>query len=144
MSGPAPAVPPTRVRLDSYLWAARFFKTRSMAKAAVIGGKVRCNGARAKPAKTIAAGDELTVARGEVEQTVVVTAVAERRGNAAAAAGLYAETPASVARREASRAERRQRWAALQPPPVRPDKRGRRQLRAVKQRRAAPGRRSAR
>lgn len=128
-----PAEPPARVRLDSYLWAARFYKTRSLAKAAVLAGKVRCNGARAKPAKPIAAGDELAVAGGDMVRTVVVTATAERRGSAVAAAKLYAETPGSVARREASRAERQRRRTGMQPPPGRPDKRGRRRLRTVKE-----------
>ena len=129
----APAVAPARVRLDSYLWAARFFKTRSLAKAAVVGGKVRCNGAGAKPAKPVGVGDEVTVARGEVVQTVVITAVAERRGSAAAAATLYLETAASVASREASRAERARRRSGMRPPASRPDKRGRRRLRTVKE-----------
>ena len=129
----APAVAPARVRLDSYLWAARFFKTRSLAKAAVVGGKVRCNGVGAKPAKAVGIGDEVTVARGDVVQTVVITAVAERRGSAAAAAALYAETAASVAGREASRAERARRRSGMRPPAGRPDKRGRRRLRTVKE-----------
>lgn len=128
-----PAVAPARVRLDSYLWAARFFKTRSLAKAAVVGGKVRCNGVGAKPAKAVGIGDEVTVARGDVVLTVVITAVAERRGSAAAAAALYAETAASVASREASRAERAERRRGMRPPTSRPDKRGRRRLRTVKE-----------
>ena len=85
-----------RVRLDKWLWAARFYKTRSLAKTAVDGGKVHLNGARAKPAKEIVPGDRLTVTRGEVEQTVTVVNVAERRGGAAIAATLYEETPESV------------------------------------------------
>lgn len=133
MTAPTPAVAAARVRLDSYLWAARFFKTRSLAKAAVLGGKVRCNGVGTKPAKAVGIGDEVTVARGDEVLTVVVTAVAERRGSAAAAAALYAETSASAAGREASRAERAQRRTGMRPPPSRPDKRGRRRLRTVKE-----------
>lgn len=129
----APAADATeRVRLDCWLWAARFYKTRTLAKAAVTGGKVHCNGVRVKPAKPVASGDELTVTRGEVVQTVLVTAVSARRRGAKEAATLYAETPSSVARRDAIRAQRRHERAGMTLPARRPDKRERRRLRQVR------------
>ncbi len=121
-----------RVRLDKWLWAARFFKTRSLAKTAIDGGKVHLNGARTKAAKEVGVGDRLEITRGDTQQTVAVTAVAERRGSATIAATLYAETPESVARREAIRAERRLQRDGLIAPKRRPDKHERRRLREVK------------
>ena len=131
----APTAAAGRVRLDKWLWAARFYKTRSLAKAAVEGGKVHLNGARAKAAKEVVAGDRLTITRGDVVQTVVVTGLAERRGSATVAATLYAETAESIDAREAIRAERRMRRAGLSVPKRRPDKRQRQRLRDMK---AAP------
>lgn len=121
-----------RVRLDRWLWAARFYKTRSLAKTAVDGGKVHLNGARTKPAKEIALGDQLTITRGEVEQTVRIMNVAERRGSATIAATLYEETPESVDTREQLRSERRMRAAGLTVPKSRPNKKQRRALRELK------------
>ena len=121
-----------RVRLDKWLWAARFYKTRSLAKTAVGGGKVHLNGSRTKAAKEVVPGDRLTVTRGEVEQTVVVAAVSERRGGASIAATLYEETPESIDNRERRSAERRMRAAGLKVPKSRPNKRQRRALRDLK------------
>ena len=121
-----------RVRLDRWLWAARFYKTRSLAKTAVDGGKVHLNGARTKPAKEVGPGDRLTITRGEVEQTVTVMNVAERRGSATIAARLYEETPESVDTRERLRSERRMRAAGLTVPKSRPNKKQRRALRELK------------
>ena len=121
-----------RVRLDKWLWAARFFKTRSLAKAAIDGGKVHVNGARAKASKEIGRGDRLEITRGDRQQTVVVAAAAERRGSAAVAATLYAETPESVARREAIRAERHLQRVGPGMPKRRPQKHERRRLREMK------------
>ncbi|MYA17759.1 MAG: RNA-binding protein [Gammaproteobacteria bacterium] len=121
-----------RVRLDKWLWAARFYKTRSLAKTAVDGGKVHLNGARTKPAKEVVTGDRLTVTRGIVEQTVIVVGLSARRGSAAVAATLYEETPASVDARERLRAERRMRAAGLTVPKSRPNKKQRRALRELK------------
>ncbi|MDE0421163.1 MAG: S4 domain-containing protein [Gammaproteobacteria bacterium] len=122
----------TRVRLDKWLWAARFYKTRSLAKTAVDGGKVHLNGARTKPAKEVVAGDRLTVTRGIVEQTVIIVGLSARRGSAAVAATLYEETPESVDARERLRAERRMRAAGLTVPKSRPNKKQRRALRDLK------------
>ena len=121
-----------RVRLDRWLWAARFYKTRSLAKTAIDSGKVHLNGTRAKAAKEVGPGDRLEVTRGSVQQTVIVTATADRRGSAAIAATLYEETPESTRRREAIRAERRLQRAGLAMPKHRPGKHDRRRLREMK------------
>ena len=121
-----------RVRLDKWLWAARFYKSRSLAKTAIDGGKVHLNDARVKAAKEVGVGDTLTITRGDAVQTVVVTGVAERRGSATAAATLYNETTESIDARESIRAQRRMERAGLTMPKRRPSKRDRRQLRAVK------------
>ena len=121
-----------RIRLDKWLWAARFYKTRSLAKAAVDGGKVHVNGARVKAAKEAVPGDTLTVTRGEVERTVIVAAVSARRGSASIAATLYDETAESIDKREQHRAERRMLAAGLRVPKTRPNKRQRRALQGLK------------
>jgi len=90
-----------KVRIDKWLWAARFFKTRSLAAQAVDGGKVHCNGNRVKPARAVHAGDELRIRQGPYELIVLVRALSERRGPASEAVLLYEETPASVAARDA-------------------------------------------
>ena len=83
----------TKVRLDRWLWAARFFKTRALAAAAVAGGKVHVNGTRAKPAKQLQVGDALRVRVGPYEWLVTVRGLAERRGSPKTVAGLYEEDP---------------------------------------------------
>jgi ribosome-associated heat shock protein Hsp15 len=99
--------PPTTVRLDKWLWAARFFKTRSQATEAVDGGKVEVNGARVKPAKDVRIGDELRIRLGPYEHLVVVRALGDKRGSATIAQTLYEETPESVAAREKLRESHR-------------------------------------
>jgi ribosome-associated heat shock protein Hsp15 len=89
-----------RVRVDKWLWAARFYKTRSLASEAVAGGKVEVNGERAKPAKLLRPGDEIRCRQGPYEYVLVVRALAERRGPASAAALLYEERPESRTARE--------------------------------------------
>ncbi len=123
---------PRTTRLDRWLWAARFYKTRAQAKNAIDGGKVQCDGARAKPSKEVNLGATLRIRRDADELVVVVTGLSERRGPATAAAELYRETAESVARREAARAERRAVGRGYVPPPSRPDKRSRRRLAAFK------------
>ncbi len=88
------------VRLDKWLWAARFFKARSLATDAVAGGKVEVNGEHAKPAKAIKPGDEIRLRLAPYEHILIVRALAERRGPAAVAQSLYEETPASREARE--------------------------------------------
>src|SRR5881396_1788375 len=95
------------VRIDKWLWAARFFKTRGAATQAVLGGRVHVNGERAKPSKPVGAGDTVEVTKGTMRWTVSVTAVAERRGPASVAATMYAETAESRAAREQQAVERR-------------------------------------
>jgi ribosome-associated heat shock protein Hsp15 len=89
-----------RVRIDKWLWAARFFKTRSLATEAVAGGKVAVNGERAKPAKPVQAGDEVRLRQGPYEYVLLVRGLAERRGPASVAASLYQERAESRAARE--------------------------------------------
>jgi ribosome-associated heat shock protein Hsp15 len=89
-----------RVRLDKWLWAARFFKTRSLATEAVAGGKVEVNGERAKPAKAVKTGDEVRLRLGPYEHVLIVRQLGERRGPASVAQTLYEETQASHDARE--------------------------------------------
>lgn len=96
-----------KLRIDKWLWAARFFKTRSLASQAVEGGRVRLNGERAKPSKEVRPGDRLVVHIGESEWQVAVLALSDRRGPAEQARTLYAEDEASRQRREEQAAERR-------------------------------------
>jgi len=118
-----------RVRLDKWLWAARFYKTRSMATAAISGGHVEVNQGRAKASRSVAIGDCIEIVKGEVRVAVTVTALAERRRSAPEAALLYEETAASRARREAARERRRDAPAApLAVSGGRPTKRDRRRL----------------
>lgn len=95
------------VRLDKWLWAARFFKTRSLATEAVTGGKVEVNGERAKPAKAIKPGDEVRLRLGPYEHILIVRALSDRRGPATAAQALYEETLASREARERLAEQRR-------------------------------------
>jgi len=88
------------VRIDKWLWAARFFKTRSAATESVLGGRVHMNGERVKPAKDVGVGDTVEISIGDRRWVVVVRAVADKRGSAKVAATLYEETPASIAARE--------------------------------------------
>jgi ribosome-associated heat shock protein Hsp15 len=120
------------VRIDRWLWAARFFKTRNLAKQAVEGGKVHLEGQRAKPAKEVRVGQRLTIRRGDTQMTVVVAELSEQRGPAKVAQLLYAETPESVERRESASARRRMERAGLQVPKTRPSKKDRRDLRKLK------------
>jgi ribosome-associated heat shock protein Hsp15 len=90
-----------QIRIDKWLWAARFFKTRSLAAEAVAGGKIEINGDRAKPSRIVRSGDELKVRRGPYEWSVIVKGVAKNRGPASEAQLLYEETEESVRKREA-------------------------------------------
>ena len=127
-SGSPRRAPPPTLRIDRWLWAARFFKTRSTAAAAVSGGKVHLNGQRTKPAKAVRAGDRLDVRRGDDRWEVTVLATAERRGPASVARTLYEELPESVERRLREREARRERHLAAAAGAGRPTKRDRRIL----------------
>jgi len=122
---------PNAVRADIWLWAARFFKTRSLSRQAIDGGRIEVNGAHCKPAKLVRAGDRLRIGRGEERLEVVVCAVSEQRGPASVAVTLYEETPESLAAREAAREQRHLLGHAG--PLRRPDKQARRQLRRLKE-----------
>ena len=98
---------PDETRIDKWLWAARFFKTRSLATEAVSGGKIEINGDGVKPSKTVKAGDRVRIRIGPVEYNVTVKAIGERRGSAPAAQALYDESPESKALREGIAAQRR-------------------------------------
>ena len=116
-------------RVDRWLWAARFFKTRGLAQDAVAGGRVHVNGQRVKPAKALKEGDRIEISRGDERIEVVVQALSGRRGPASQAQALYEETGESIAGREARREARRLKAAGRGPAPAhRPDKRDRRRL----------------
>ena len=120
-----------KVRIDKWLWAARFFKTRSMAAQAVSGGKVHVNGARVKPARAVLVGDEFRIRRGEVEFIVIVQGISGKRRPAKEAQLLYEETDASILQREEMRHKKRMDAAGkMYGPMKRPDKKARRQIRS--------------
>lgn len=121
-----------RVRLDKWLWAARFYKTRALASEAIAGGKVQVNGDRAKRARPVQPGDEIRIRQGPYEHHVVVRALSSRRGPASAAAELYEETPASRAAREAMALQLKSLHAAFVPDKGRPTKKDRRELGRLK------------
>jgi ribosome-associated heat shock protein Hsp15 len=121
-----------RVRVDKWLWAARFFKTRGAATEAVLGGHVQVNGARVKPARDLAVGDRLEIRRRHLRFTVTVTGLAERRGPASVAAGLYEKDAESIATRERLREERRLARPLGADLSARPTKRDRRRLDALR------------
>jgi ribosome-associated heat shock protein Hsp15 len=120
------------VRIDRWLWAARFFKTRGAATDAVLGGKAHVNGVRVKPSKDVRAGDRLEVTVGDVRRELVVRGVAHKRGPASTAATLYEETPESIARREQHAAARRLARPLGADLGARPTKRDRRRLDALR------------
>ena len=115
------------LRLDRWLWAARFFKTRGLAAEAAAGGHVHLNGARAKPAKPIRVGDRVSIQRPDLATVVVVCGLTAQRGPAPAAALLYEETPESVLAREAYVARRRAEAAGRLERLGRPTKQARRE-----------------
>ncbi|MGD8509972.1 MAG: S4 domain-containing protein, partial [Gammaproteobacteria bacterium] len=110
------------VRLDKWLWAARFFKTRALAREAVTGGKVHLNGQRAKPSRNVKIGDSIDISRGHFRYEITVDAVSDRRGAAREAAKLFTESEESVEKRTAIAQELalRRRVAPI-PPASRPD-----------------------
>lgn len=122
----------TKVRLDKWLWAARFYKTRSIAKAMIEGGKVHVDGQRVKPSREIMTGVTIRLRQGFDEKTVAVTALSDRRGNATAAAHLYVETPDSQAKR-AETAALRKAAGTQGVPEQRPTKKERRQIMRLQQ-----------
>lgn len=120
-----------KVRLDKWLWAARFFKTRSLAKAAVDGGKIRVNGERCKPSKDIERGALVSLRRGWDDVVVEVLEISEQRRGAAQAQLLYEETQASIDKRKV-RAQERLTYGATVQTPTKPNTKERRQLQRIK------------
>lgn len=116
------------IRLDKWLWAARFFKTRSLATNAVSGGKIKLNGAPTKPAREIKAGDRLDIFNGDTRWEVIVLTLSEKRGPASEARLLYEETAESRAAREAEQMRRKFEVEPAADIHGRPTKRDRRQM----------------
>ena len=117
-----------KVRLDKWLWAARFFKTRTLAAEAVTGGKVHVDDRRVKPAHTVRVGEMLRIQRGFEEYLVVVKALSHQRGPASQAILLYEETPANRQRREELREQRRLQSPHVAQSAARPTKQNRRRI----------------
>ena len=117
-----------KLRLDKWLWAARFYKTRSLAKAAIEGGKVHLSGQRVKVSREFSVGDTLQVRQGWDEKTVVVKKLSDQRRGAPEAQELYEETADSVARRESEAAARKAAGGMIDRPAQRPTKKQRRQI----------------
>ena len=122
---------PVGVRLDVWLWATRFFKTRALAKQAIEGGKVRISDAPGKPATMIRVGNRLQITRGEDRFEIDVSGLRHQRGSAALAQQCYVETPAGRAARELAAEQRRLAAAGYEKPATKPDKRARRLIRAL-------------
>ncbi|MBE5253141.1 MAG: ribosome-associated heat shock protein Hsp15 [Enterobacterales bacterium endosymbiont of Blomia tropicalis] len=120
------------VRLDKWLWAARFYKTRSIAREMIEGGKVHYNGQRSKPSKLVELNAELTLRQGNDERTVLVTEISEQRRPASEAQRLYRETDASIEKREKMAQARKLNALTMPHPDRRPDKKERRDLRKFK------------
>ena len=120
------------VRLDKWLWAARFFKTRRLARDAVDGGKIHIDGVKAKPSKIITPGLEIEISRGQVDMVVIVRNVREDRRPASEAQLLYEETAESIKKRETERDLNRFSREGFQPADHRPNKRERRQMTKLK------------
>jgi ribosome-associated heat shock protein Hsp15 len=121
-----------QVRIDKWLWAARFFKTRGLATEAVLGGHVQVNGARVKPAKDVRIGDSLQIRIGTNRWDVAVTGLSDKRGPAKVAATLYEETPESREGREQNALDRRMARPLGADLGARPTKQDRRRLEALR------------
>ena len=121
-----------RVRIDKWLWACRFYKTRSLARQEIDGGKVRINGAKAKPGREIKAGDEIQFRQGWDERTVRVLIISDQRRGAPQAQTLYEETRESLQQREKNAAERKAARGSFLISDNRPTKKQRRQIHRFK------------
>lgn len=119
------------VRLDLWLWAARFFKTRRLAKEAVEAGKVEVDSQRVKPSRGVQVGDDMKIVRGDEVFEVVVQGLSAKRGSSVVARTLFSESQASQLARETRRAELRAARAGYRAPESKPDKRARRLIRAL-------------
>jgi ribosome-associated heat shock protein Hsp15 len=121
-----------KTRIDKWLWAARFYKTRALAAEAIAGGKVQVNGERVKRAKPLQVGDELRIRQGPYEHQVVVRDLSDRRGPAVQAAALYEERPESRAARQALALQLKSLHSAFLPERGRPTKKDRREINKLK------------
>jgi ribosome-associated heat shock protein Hsp15 len=124
--------PEGRTRIDKWLWAARFYKTRALAAEAIAGGKVQVNGDRVKRAKPLQVGDEVRIRQGPYEHQVVVRDLSDRRGPAVQAAALYEEKPESRAAREVLTLRLKSLHSAFLPERGRPTKKDRREINKLK------------
>lgn len=122
-----------KLRIDKWLWAARFFKTRSLAKAAIEGGKVQLDGQRIKVSKEIAVGERLLIRQGWDVREVIIESLSDQRRGAPEAQQLYTETEASVARRESEAEARKAAGGMIERPLHRPTKKQRRQIHRFKE-----------
>lgn len=121
-----------KLRIDKWLWAARFYKTRSIAAQAVQGGKVHVNGQRVKPAHPVKPDDRISITSGLYEMVIIVEQLSDRRGKAEQARQLYAETDESRQKREQLQLQNRATGQYLESPDKRPDKRQRRSLMRIR------------
>jgi len=121
-----------KVRIDKWLWAARFFKTRSLAKEAIDSGKVHYNQQRCKPGRAVELAAQLTIRQGWLDKTVIVQAISGQRKNATLAQTLYEETPESIIKREKAILERKQHMGDHPVSQGRPNKRDRRRIHRFK------------
>lgn len=128
MKGKTQQLDETGIRLDKWLWAARFYKTRAMAREMIEGGKVHYNGQRGKPSKLVELNAEIKLRQGNDERTIVILAITDQRRSAEQAQMLYQETEASVANREKISQARKMNALTMPHPDRRPDKKERRSL----------------
>lgn len=131
MKAPVPDADEVSVRLDLWLWAARFFKTRAVAKVAIESGKVEIDGQGAKPSRALRVGERLQVRRGDERYDIEVLALSGKRGSASVAQTLYRESGESRARREAEREKKKMERDGYRAPQTKPDKRARRLIQAL-------------
>lgn len=122
-----------KVRLDKWLWAARFFKTRNLAKQAIEGGKVHYNGSRSKTSKDVEVDAEVRIRQGWDEKTVIVVSLSDKRRGAPEAQALYKETLESIEKREQNALQRKQTNQSLIAPDTRPSKKDRRLIHQFKE-----------
>lgn len=122
---------PKTVRIDAWLWAARFYKTRALAKHAIETGKIEIEGQSLKASRLVRLSDQLYIKRGQETFVVEVIGMSEKRGSASVAQTLYIESEESRNKREAERERRKMETAGYQPPPTKPDKRARRLINAL-------------
>jgi len=120
-----------KLRIDKWLWAARFFKTRAIAADAVNGGKVHINGQRVKSSRFVQVGDRLEITRGQIHSVIDVIALSDKRGPAKVAQTLYQETPESIEARELKSQQRKLLNASMPKSQGKPDKHQRREIRKV-------------